>query len=100
MVSERLQIDDGCMESILGSCCTLLIPRCPYRPGGAALRVAEAVAETTEEVDDGLDPRQEHEHWAQHAAGHRHDRHRLHGLTFVCLMSYHFREIKPLLPRW
>ena len=60
--------------------CRLLIPRRPDRPGRAALRVAEAVAEAAEEVDDGLDPRQEHEHGGQHPAGHRHDRHRLHGL--------------------
>jgi hypothetical protein len=56
----------------------LALPRRPDRPGRAALRVAEAVTEAAEEVDDGLDPRQQHEDGAEHAAGHRHDRHGLH----------------------
>lgn len=45
--------------------------------------MANAVAEAEEEVDDGLDARQEHDHRAQHAPGHRHDRHWLHGLALL-----------------
>ena len=47
-------VDDATDGSLRG--CRLLIPRRPDRPGVAALRVAEAVAEAAEEVDDGLDP--------------------------------------------
>jgi len=49
--------------------------------------MAEAIAETVEEVDDGLDARQEHEHRTQRASGHRHDRHWLHGLALSDLIS-------------
>ena len=48
--------------------------------------MAEAI-ETAEEVDDGLDARQEHEHRTQRASGHRHDRHWLHGLALSDLIS-------------
>ena len=52
-----LQHGDEATDGSLLRGCRLLIPRRPDRPGRAALRVAEAVAEAAEEVDDGLDPR-------------------------------------------
>jgi len=38
-------------------CGSRLLPRRPDRPSGAALRVPEAVAKATEEVNDGLEAR-------------------------------------------
>ena len=69
--------------------CSTLLPLHAYTmaPSAAWQRMAEAIAKMAEEVDDGLDARHEHEHWAQHASGHRHDRRWLHGLALSDLIS-------------
>jgi hypothetical protein len=69
------------------------LPRRLDRPRRAALRVAKAVAEAAGEVNNGLDSPQQHEDWAEDAAGHGHGR---HGLHLISLSTHaHYQYLSP-----